>query len=130
MPPSSSRILLMDVGEVVEVGPERFGRVGRVPSGSVLVDGLTVSGVSQVVLRDRRHLAEDGIIVVTVALDRETGELLGGPDLLTRGVVAPDGANLFESATVRVRQALQRRPRGEIELGYFIRKINIEPGQR
>jgi ribonuclease J len=83
----SDRIVLADVGDVVEVGPERVAIAGRVAAGSVLVDGLTVGGVDHAVLRDRRHLATEGVIVAAVTLDRETGDVIEGPELTARGFV-------------------------------------------
>jgi len=56
----------------------------------VYVDGIGVGDVEQVVLRDRRHLAEDGILVVTLTLDRDTGTVRAGPDLISRGVIEPE----------------------------------------
>lgn len=116
-------VVLADVGQVIQVSPERVGHDGTVAAGSVLVDGLTVGGVTQVVLRDRRHLAADGIVIVAVALDRETGRLVSGPEITSRGFIAPSATTVLEQGADRVRRALQRRPEGEVELGYVKGKI-------
>lgn len=121
LPPD--RVVFADIGQVITVRRERVGTNGAVPAGSVLVDGLTVGGVTQVVLRDRRHLAADGVVIVAVALDRETGRLVGGPEVTSRGFIAPSASSVLEQGAERVRRALQRRPEGEVELGYLKGKI-------
>ncbi|HUX87300.1 MAG TPA: ribonuclease J [Chloroflexota bacterium] len=117
------RIVFAEVGDVVRVTPEGVRHDGKVNAGSVLVDGLTVGGVTQVVLRDRRHLAEDGIVIAAVAVDRETGELLSGPDVTARGFIAPGASSVLEQGAVKVKQSLERRPSGEVEYGFLAGKI-------
>src|SRR2546425_819976 len=78
-------------------------------TGLVFVDGLGVGDVEQVVLRDRRHLAEDGILVVTLILDRDTGILRAGPDLVSRGVIEPElSAKLMTDARRAAKQTIAR----------------------
>jgi ribonuclease J len=84
------RVVVVEDGETVELTSDSMRRGDKIPSGLVYVDGLGVGDVEQVVLRDRRNLAEDGIVVVTVALDRDTGTLRAGPDLVSRGVIEPE----------------------------------------
>ena len=84
------RIVVVEDGEAVELDAESITRGDKISTGLVFVDGLGVGDVEQVVLRDRRHLAEDGILVVTLALDRDTGALRAGPDLVSRGVIEPE----------------------------------------
>ena len=84
------RVAVVEDGETVELTPDSMRRGDKIPSGLVYVDGLGVGDVEQVVLRDRRNLAEDGIVVVTVTLDRDTGTLRAGPDLVSRGVIQPE----------------------------------------
>ena len=81
---------MVEDGEAVELDAESISRGDKISTGLVFVDGLGVGDVEQVVLRDRRHLAEDGILVVTLALDRDTGALRAGPDLVSRGVIEPE----------------------------------------
>jgi ribonuclease J len=87
---SDDRVVVVEDGESVELDRESVGRGDKISTGLVFVDGLGVGDVEQVVLRDRRHLAEDGILVVTLTLDRDTGALRAGPDLVSRGVIEPE----------------------------------------
>ena len=80
-------ILISEVGRVIELGPDSAQLTGTVPSGRVFVDGYGVGDVGSVVLRDRRHLAQDGMIVVVASLSGQTGDLVSGPDIITRGFV-------------------------------------------
>lgn len=83
-------------------------------AGSILVDGLSEGGVADFVIRDRRHLANDGTVIVTVALDRTTGEVLSGPDLISRGFLHPeDSEELFSEAAERVMELLNEMTAAE-----------------
>lgn len=86
----AANIAVVEDGETVELDAASMTRAEKVATGLVYVDGLGVGDVEQVVLRDRRHLAEDGILVVTLILDRDTGTVLSGPDLISRGVIEPE----------------------------------------
>jgi ribonuclease J len=120
---SADRVVFAEVGSYVEVSPRQI-RVGSgIPAGRVLVDGLTVGGVNQVVLRDRRHLAEDGVVIAAVAVDRETGQLLSGPDVTARGFIAPTASTVLEQGAERIRRALTRRPGGEVEYAFLAGKV-------
>ena len=83
----AQNIIIADVGRIIELTPNSAQLGGTVPSGRVFVDGYGVGDVGSVVLRDRRHLAQDGMIVVVVSLSGETGDLVSGPDIITRGFV-------------------------------------------
>ena len=80
-------IVISDVGKVIEVTQKDIRINGTVPSGKVFVDGYGVGDVGAVVLRDRQHLAQDGMIVVVTSMSREDGAILSGPDIITRGFV-------------------------------------------
>lgn len=80
-------IFILHSGNVLELTEEKADIAGSVPCGAILVDGLGVGDVGNVVLRDRQHLAEDGIMIVVVALDGITGQIASGPDLVSRGFV-------------------------------------------
>ncbi len=82
-----NNIIISDIGKVMEFTADSAKLNGTVPAGRVFVDGYGVGDVGSVVLRDRKHLAEDGMIVVVASLSREDGSLVSGPDIITRGFV-------------------------------------------
>jgi ribonuclease J len=84
------RIVVVEDGESVELDADSIRRGEKISAGLVFVDGLGVGDVEKVVLRDRRHLAEDGFLVVSLILDRDTGAVQSGPDLVSRGVIEPE----------------------------------------
>ena len=84
---SKENIFILHSGDVLEINEERAEVTGKVPVGAILVDGLGVGDVGNVVLRDRQHLAEDGIIIVVMALDAYNNQLVSGPDIVSRGFV-------------------------------------------
>ena len=78
---------MLHSGDVLEVSEQEAKVVDKVHTGEILVDGLGVGDVGNIVLRDRQHLAEDGIMIVVVALDSISGQIASGPDLVSRGFV-------------------------------------------
>ena len=103
------RIVVVEDGESVELGPDSIKRGDKMGTGLVFVDGLGVGDVEQVVLRDRRHLAEDGILVVTLAVERDSAIVRAGPDLTSRGVIEPElSSRLMEDARSAVMQSIAR----------------------
>lgn len=82
-----SDIFISDIGKVLEIDSKGARFAGTVPAGKVLVDGYGVGDVGNIVLRDRRHLAQDGLIVVVASIDADAGLLLSGPDVVSRGFV-------------------------------------------
>lgn len=80
-------IFISEIGKVLEIGKTTAKFNGVVPSGNILVDGLSVGDVGSVVLRDRKHLAQDGLIVIVVTLSGSDGSITAGPDIVTRGFV-------------------------------------------
>ncbi len=83
----NKNILLLENGKQIELSYKEAKITGTVPAGRVLVDGLGVGDVGNIVLRDRKHLSEDGLIVVVVAIDREAHQVVSGPDIISRGFV-------------------------------------------
>lgn len=101
-------IFIVDSGQVLEFGPDWARVNGRVAEGHVMVDGLGVGDVGSVVLRDRHLLSQDGFVVVVVAVDSDTGEVVEGPEVITRGFVyARDATTLIDEAVEQVLEALQ-----------------------
>ncbi|MDQ2727417.1 MAG: ribonuclease J [Actinomycetota bacterium] len=102
-----SRVLLAEDGDIVELDEATIDFAGTVPAGYLYVDGI-VGDVGRGVLRDRKVLAEEGVVVVVVTVDAKSGEVLTGPEIITRGwVYAPEAENLLGEAREAVRQALE-----------------------
>lgn len=100
-------ILMIQSGDVLELDEEHAEVTGQVQNGMILVDGLGVGDVGNVVLRDRQHLAEDGIMIVVMALDQYTGALASGPDIVSRGFVyVKESDELMENMRVVVSDAV------------------------
>ncbi len=94
-----SNTIMCDIGDVVEFSKGAARKVAPVPAGSVMIDGLGVGDIGNIVLRDRKLLSEDGLVVVVIALARKTGKLLAGPDVITRGFVyGREAGELIEEA--------------------------------
>ena len=101
-------IFILRSGNVLELNEEKAGVTGQVAAGAILVDGLGIGDVGNVVLRDRQHLAEDGIMIVVVALDSISGQIASGPDLVSRGFVyVRESEDLMEEARQVVQDAVQ-----------------------
>ncbi|MBI4933778.1 MAG: ribonuclease J [Actinobacteria bacterium] len=101
-------VLVCEDGDVLELSDAGLSAVGRVPAGYLYVDGI-VGDVGQGVLRDRKVLAEEGVVVVVVTVDIETGKVLVGPEIITRGwVYAPEAEDLLDEACDRVAEAVEK----------------------
>ena len=99
-------IFIMENGNCLEISQKSAKLVGDVPSGNILVDGLGVGDVGNIVLRDRRHLSEDGLIIVVISLTKE-GKVVSGPDIISRGFVyVRESEDLIEDAKNVVRKIL------------------------
>ena len=96
---NKDNIFILTSGDVLELDDEKAEVTGRVHVGDIMVDGLGVGDVGNIVLRDRQHLAEDGIIIVVLTLESGSGQVLAGPDIVSRGFVYVRGAeSLMEDA--------------------------------
>ena len=117
-------VMVTGDGSIVEVSAERFEWAGQVDAGYVFVDGLGIGDVGGLVLRDRRHLGQDGIFVMVVTVDRGTGAIIGRPDVVTRGFVHPEGGEaLIESAKDAVMTSLVQLQRDGSEVSLFQNSI-------
>lgn len=102
------KIILADNGEVIEVTRDSIKKNGSVVSGQVFVDGLGVGDVGNIVLRDRKHLSQDGILTVVVTIEKESGNVIAGPDIISRGFVyVRESENLMEEARIVVKDVLK-----------------------
>ena len=84
---SEKNTIIPEIGKIIEISEKGMKFAGSVQSGKVLVDGLGVGDVGSIVLRDRKHLAEDGLIVAVMTIDSATGDIIAGPDIVSRGFV-------------------------------------------
>jgi ribonuclease J len=96
-------IIIAEDGDIVEIEPDEITKVDHTVSGNVFVDGLSVGDVGHIVLRDRKVLSQDGILMAVLTIDKETGQPLAGPDIISRGFVyMRDAEELLESARERI----------------------------
>ncbi len=109
-------IFIMNNGEVLELDKRKAAIVDEVTSGNVLVDGLGVGDVGNIVLRDRKHLSEDGLIIVVLTLSKEDGSTIAGPDIISRGFVyVREADDLMEEAKKKVVLAIEDCQRRNIK---------------
>ena len=102
-------IFMLTNGRVLEMNEYEAKFTGTVPSGRVLVDGLGVGDVGNIVLRDRQHLAQDGLIVIVLTMDSQTGEVVAGPDVISRGFVyVRESENLMDDVKSVVRHEVSK----------------------
>ncbi|KNF09878.1 ribonuclease J1 [Gottschalkia purinilytica] len=100
-------IFVAENGSIIEFTKDKGSITGTVPAGNILVDGLGVGDVGNIVLRDRKHLSEDGLIVVVVTISKEDGSVVAGPDIVSRGFVyVRESEDLMEEAKKVVRNVL------------------------
>jgi ribonuclease J len=102
-------IFITDIGEVVEIQGGAARKAGKVTAGNVLIDGLGVGDVGNIVLRDRKLLSQDGILVVVVTLSKQDGKIVSGPDIISRGFVyVRESEGLLDEANRIVSSTLQK----------------------
>ncbi|MDR2908332.1 MAG: ribonuclease J [Oscillospiraceae bacterium] len=107
MPPENA--LIADIGRVVEISEDGIAVVDTVTAGKVYVDGLGVGDVGSIVLRDRKHMAEDGLIVVVTTVDTRSGQILSGPDIVSRGFVyVRESEDMIGKARTIARESIRK----------------------
>ena len=100
-------IVIPEIGQVIEMTHDTLELGEQIPTGAILVDGLGVGDVGNVVLRDRKHLSEDGLIIVVMAIDRDECKLVSGPDIISRGFIyVRENEDIIDSTREVVRQIL------------------------
>ena len=108
-------IFMLTNGRVLEMNQEEAKFTTSVQSGRVLVDGLGVGDVGNIVLRDRQHLSQDGLIIIVMTMDSSTGEIIAGPDVISRGFVyVRESENLMENVKAVIRNEIEKCERNHI----------------
>jgi ribonuclease J len=117
-------IFLLEDGDVLELGPLGGKVTGKVSSGNVYVDGLSVGDIGSIVLRNRRMLSRDGIVVVIIAINRQTGKLVGRPDIVSRGFVdTREAKDMMEESRDLVAKALDHSGARPADWGFINTKV-------
>jgi len=121
-----SNIFMMETGDVLELTDSEAMVAGKVKTGSVFVDGIGVGDVGSVVLRDRRQLAQDGMVTVVVAIERESYSIIAGPDIITRGFVyAKESEELINEAKEIARRELESALDKKV-IEWYVLKANMK----
>ena len=117
-------IFVLEDGDVLELTPESGKRTGKITSSNVYVDGLSVGDIDGIVLRDRKMLSKDGIVMVIIAVDRQTGKLIGRPDIVSRGFVDPvESKDMIEASRDLVAKVLDHGGARPADWGFISRKV-------
>ncbi len=119
-------IFLLEDGDILELSPQGGKKTGKVSSGNVYVDGLSVGDIGSVVLRDRRMLSRDGVVMVIITVNRQTGKLVGRPDIISRGFIEPGEAKdkeMIDKSRDMVARALDHSGVRPAEWGFIYRKV-------
>ena len=117
-------IFVLEDGDILELNPQAGKITGKVSAGNVYVDGLSVGDIGGVVLRNRRMLSRDGIVVVIIAINRQTGKLVGRPDIVSRGFVdTRESKDMIEESRDLVARTLDHSGTRPAELGFAYTKI-------
>lgn len=116
----AKNIFMMTNGRILELNENEATLTTSVPNGKVLVDGLGVGDVGNIVLRDRQHLSQDGLIVIVVAMDSDTGEIVSEPDVVSRGFVyVRESENLMEDIKRVIYEEVKN-----------VKKVTLQTGQQ
>ena len=117
-------IVISSNGRIVELRSDSIKLAGMVPFGKVLVDGLGVGDVGNIVLKDRQHLSQDGLIIVVLTLDPNTGEVMSGPDVISRGFVyVRESENLMDDVKKTVREEIRKCEEQHIKEWAIIKNV-------
>lgn len=122
-------VLLPEIGGVIEFTKDSANQRGRVKAGNVLIDRLGDRDDSQVVLRTRENLTDEGFVVVNIVMDRQTGELIAGPELLGKGLKPELNNGALHEAARELKRTLERRRKGEPQYGYVAQRAKETVGR-
>ena len=104
----AENIFMLENGRVLELNENEAKITTSVPSGKILVDGLGVGDVGNIVLRDRQHLSQDGLIIIVMTMDAASGEIVSGPDVISRGFVyVRESENLMDDVKKQIKEEVQ-----------------------
>lgn len=121
---SETNIFILENGNILELDRENGRIAGRLPTGNVYVDGLVMGDLASVILRDRKLLSRDGIVVVIVAIDKEAGKIVGRPDIVSRGFVdMKEGEAILEQGRDLVKATLDRGDGRPLEWSFINTKV-------
>lgn len=119
-------IFIMNTGDVLQVSQQEAKKSGRVSTGMVFVDGIGVGDVGTIVLRDRRYLAQDGMLTVVIAIDAERYTIIAGPDIITRGFVyAKEAEDMIKECKEIVRREVEDSLDNQV-IEWYVLKLNIK----
>jgi ribonuclease J len=117
-------IFVLEDGDILELSPQSAKKAGKITAGNVYVDGLSVGDVGTVVLRDRRMLSRDGIVMVIIAVNRQTGKLVGRPDIVSRGFVdTREARDMIEESRNLVARTLDHGRERPADWGFISAKV-------
>jgi len=117
-------IFVLEDGDILEISPQAGKVAGKVSAGNVYVDGLSVGDIGTVVLRDRRMLSRDGIVMVIIAINRQTGKLVGRPDIVSRGFVdTREAKDMIEESRNLVARTLDHGRNRPADWSYISAKV-------
>jgi ribonuclease J len=120
-------VLLPEIGGVIEFTKDSANQKARIRAGNVLVDRLGDEG--QVVLRTRENLTKDGFVVATLVIDRVSGELIAGPELVGKGLANELNAGVLKEAAGELRRTLEKRKKGTPQYGYMVQRTKETIGR-
>ena len=123
------RVFYPEIGGVIEFTKDGARARGRVPAGSVLVDRIGEQGRGPVKLRNPQTMTEEGVVIVTIAVNKETGDLIAGPEIVGRGLKPELNASALKAAEGELRNMLERQAKGEAQSGYLVQRTKETVGR-
>ena len=122
---AADHVPFLEIGQTLRLDKNSAKIDGSIPAGSILVDGVEIGGVDEAVLRDRKHLAADGVVIVSVAMARNTGEILAPTEIVARGVAAESRvASSLDAACQAVDRALRRLDPAELDVAFVQNRVH------